>query len=501
MRYQIRNQILGIFPTIIDGINYIRKTDTINSHTVYQDILLALQTIRETLENSLSEDRLIFYKKQIVDLEETLEIKTRENKENKNTLKRLQRFKELLKNLEKSLEEEEEAKLEVLFLPYKYSMWDSLESVWKAANDDPKCDCYVMPIPYYERNNEGRLAEFHYEGRDFVSNGISIVSYKEYDVVKRKPDIIYFHNPYDGENLVTSVSPEFYSDNLKRYTDMLVYVPYFISGPYENAEQSASYCLNSGVLNAKKVIVQSEILKDVYIKNGVDGGKIVVLGSPKIDAVLKRDKDVILPLEWKEKIEGKKVVLLNNSIGNLLSTTNYYMEDLKNNIETILDNENIILIWRPHPLLEATIKSMRGELHEKFIELKKTFINSKNGILDESADGSRAFAVSDGMISDYSSLIQSYIMSGKPILIMGLSRKLKRKSLLSSDIFSCYFNEEINISSFLKMIIDNNDPEKGQRINDFEKSIVNTDGSCGLKVHTHIVDQMKGVLNFNLENK
>ena len=37
---------------------------------------------------------------------------------------------------------------EVVFLPYKAAMWDSMESVWTAANDDPNCTCYVIPIPF-----------------------------------------------------------------------------------------------------------------------------------------------------------------------------------------------------------------------------------------------------------------------------------------------------------------------------------------------------------------
>ena len=42
--------------------------------------------------------------------------------------------------------------MEAIFLPYKASMWDSLESVWKAADADPECDAYVIPIPYYDKN-------------------------------------------------------------------------------------------------------------------------------------------------------------------------------------------------------------------------------------------------------------------------------------------------------------------------------------------------------------
>ena len=39
-------------------------------------------------------------------------------------------------------------KLEILFLPYQVSMWDSLESVWMAAKERGDLDCYVVPIPY-----------------------------------------------------------------------------------------------------------------------------------------------------------------------------------------------------------------------------------------------------------------------------------------------------------------------------------------------------------------
>ena len=46
-------------------------------------------------------------------------------------------------------------------------MWDSLESVWRAADEDPECDAYVVPIPYFERNAQGELAAGHYEGNQF----------------------------------------------------------------------------------------------------------------------------------------------------------------------------------------------------------------------------------------------------------------------------------------------------------------------------------------------
>ena len=43
----------------------------------------------------------------------------------------------------------------IFFLPYKASMWDSLESVWKAAVEDKEhCEAYVVPIPYYDIDSD-----------------------------------------------------------------------------------------------------------------------------------------------------------------------------------------------------------------------------------------------------------------------------------------------------------------------------------------------------------
>ena len=51
--------------------------------------------------------------------------------------------------------------------------------------------------------------------------------YGDYDFESRRPDMIFFHNPYDQFNNMTSVHPFFYSKNLKSFTDMLVYIPYY----------------------------------------------------------------------------------------------------------------------------------------------------------------------------------------------------------------------------------------------------------------------------------
>ena len=126
------------------------------------------------------------------------------------------------------IEQIPEDKIEMVFFPYKASMWDSLESVWRAAAEDPECDAYVVPIPYFERNQQGELAVMHYEGDQFPDD-VPVVHYMDYNLVERKPDVAFIHNPYDQYNHVTSVHPAYYVRELKKYVRKVAYIPYFVS--------------------------------------------------------------------------------------------------------------------------------------------------------------------------------------------------------------------------------------------------------------------------------
>ena len=148
------------------------------------------------------------------------------------------RLYQALRKVEYSVREDIKVRREAVFLPYKASMWDSLESVWQAANEDPECDAYVIPIPYYDKNPDGSFREMHYEG-GLYPDYVPITRYDAYDFETRKPDLIFIHNPYDECNYVTSVHPYFYSKNLKRFTEKLVYIPYFILSEIDPDNQQA----------------------------------------------------------------------------------------------------------------------------------------------------------------------------------------------------------------------------------------------------------------------
>ena len=63
--------------------------------------------------------------------------------------KLLKKYEELTVRLEKL-----SVKKTALFLPYKFSMWDSLESIYFAVKEDSEWEAVVMPIPYIEREKD-----------------------------------------------------------------------------------------------------------------------------------------------------------------------------------------------------------------------------------------------------------------------------------------------------------------------------------------------------------
>lgn len=343
-----------------------------------------------------------------------------------------------LRKVEYSVREDIKVRKEAVFLPYKASMWDSLESVWQAADEDPECDAYVIPIPYYDKNTDGSFREMHYEG-DQYPDYVPITKYDAYDFETRKPDLIFIHNPYDDCNYVTSVHPFFYSKNLKKFTEKLVYIPYFVLSEVDPDNQQAvegieHFCTVPAVVNADKVIVQSEDMKKVYVnvltkETGENTrpyweGKILGLGSPKLDKVLNAaDAGCSVPEEWKRivlKEDGsrKKIILYNTSVTALLKQEDKMLRKMESVFRTFKDNwEDVALLWRPHPLIQATIESMRPQLWLDYQKIVEQFRSEGWGIYDDSAELDRAIALSDAYYGDGSSLVQLCQKAGKPVML------------------------------------------------------------------------------------
>lgn len=410
-----------------------------------------------------------------------LYIKPRLDQKNK-VIKMISETKELISRIKQDIIGIIVAQIEVVFMPYKASMWDSFDSIYRAAINDPECEVYVVPIPYYEKNEKGELVKFCYEGNELPDDVIT-TPFEVYDLEKRKPDIIYIHNPFDGYNTLTMVNPQFFSQHLSKYTDMLVYVPYYVAGSSEQSRVS----LPSACNYVNKIVVQSPTLKKAYINSGIEENKLLDLGSPKIDAALKgyNSSNPYLNL-WKEIQFEQKVFLFNTGIADLLSTETWYSQ-IEQTLNYFMENPQFSLIWRPHPLTEVTLRTMRPQVKQSYAEIKLKINEFKNIFIDGSQDAYPAIQLSNALISDYSSIMLQYIATGKPVLGYLSDKMLGSDRNYFADYLGCYLTGEGDtISQFVEMVDLNQDFKKEERIDRFIRSITNPDGTSGDKIHSSI---------------
>ncbi len=352
------------------------------------------------------------------------------------------RLETLVNKIEKSVESDIAVQTLVVFLPYKASMWDSLESVWKKRSQEEGTTALVIPIPYFDRNPDGSMKALHYEADQYPKD-VPITSFEDFDFGAEHPDEIYIHNPYDDLNYVTTVHPFFYSDQLKKFTDKLIYIPYFVLAEPDLddsvvMEKLKGFALQKGVINADEVILQSEKMKEAYVmllteRFGEDTreiweNKIKGTGSPKFDKILAaKEEKAEIPQEWLKVIEKpdgshKKIVFYNTSVTSMLAAEDKYLDKIEDVLKVFKENkDDVTLLWRPHPLMESTMESMAPDMTERYKKIVADYKAEGWGIYDETPDMDRSVVISDAYYGDWSSLVQLCEKLEMPIMIQNSS--------------------------------------------------------------------------------
>lgn len=385
----------------------------------------------------------------------------------------------------------------VVFMPYKASMWDSLESVWMAADKDERCEALVVPITYYELdNNQNPIKKVN--ERNLFPKYVNAVNDEEYDLENDRPDIIYIHNPYDDTNFVTRVESRYYSWNLKKYCEKLVYIPYYkwVDGVSSTSFKSAMYyadytvqssddavrrCIEASPEYAKKLGLET-----IEIRNIMEN-KLINLGSPEVDKVVSLN-NVKLPYEWNGKVARSRVnVLYNTTLDEIFESRTF--DKVKETLAFFKENsEKAFVIWRPHPLMKQTLTSMLPNLTDEYDEIMNEFISGDYGVLDDNPSMHYAMFWSD-MYYGYktSSMTELYKYTGKIVLedAPKLTKFVSKRSagnILNELKESNVVSEPVCSLENIVDIIDGNDELKYGKHLDLENS--------GSKINNYMLEKL-----------
>jgi len=283
---------------------------------------------------------------------------------------------------------------------------------------------------------------------------------------------------------------------IKNYTDCLVYSPYFTFGSYTPEKSDFQY-VAPGIINADRVIVQSEKVKRIFCTYGYEDTKFIVSGSPKVDAIVNlNENNLYIPKEWKEKLCDKKVFLLNThysyfpaSFSNKTKSGNYGVRFHNEILEAIVDKKDVGLIWRPHPLLKNMITDRFPECLEYIQYFEKTLLESSNCVIDNLEDYRPAFCYSDALISTWSSLINEYMVLGKPVMIFQtqLSEEARVRAPIDRGInYFRFGSNSISFDEFVEMVKAGEDPLYERRMEMIKQAFVNMNGNAGYNAYMNI---------------
>jgi hypothetical protein len=377
----------------------------------------------------------------------------------------------------------------VVFMPYHASMWDCFHSIWAAADADPRVEAIVVPIPYADRMPNGDSGDWHLHLTDLPPE-VPVTPFAEFDLKATHPDVIYLHNPYDANNRVTTVAPQFYSTALRPHTELLVYVPYYVSGtpPGKHLYQSPSFELFD------KVIVQSEELDQAVIETWTSN-KVVPLGSPKFDYV--RTPGSAVPAEWTTQADGRTVLLQLTSLGTLLNGPGEVVRKLNEVLDLVETSEDLILWWRPHPLERATITSMVPQVAAVYAAYHDRATRSDRVIVDTSFDLQRAIHNADAYFGHWSSVTELFGFTGKPMVIQdvrvptNVPRPEGRQDEGPNAALTAYarpewFVYEGAINHLRRMLSVGGGQVPGQQEH-FASLTAHSDGTAGRHIHEYVI--------------
>ena len=419
MRKYIKRQMFELLDTMSEAVEMLPEAARDNASqftNLLADQQEAAMAVGQQIEDSEGEGT-----KAVQLLEQYCELLWEMSQQPENPEKTdIDRLDQVLGQVKQEIQELPE-QFDVVFMPYKASMWDCMESVWQAACDDPGCYPFVVPIPYFDLK-DGKIVKKNYEGNQFPPY-VPITSYEGFPLEEIHPSAIFIHNPYDEYNIVTRVAPEYFSAELKKVTDRLVYIPYYVTGDavFVTHRYKPSY------ENMDFIVTQCEKMIDSYDSN-LPRKKFLPFGSPIADRILRLEKEKpAIPEEWKRQLKngkdfgGDRTVMLNTSISLFMKQRDRFLDKIEYLMNLAKHVEGVTLVWRPHPLLHTTAQTMGLKYAARLAGLEDKFRREKIGVLDHTLDVGETVALCDAYLGETaSSMIHMFGIARKPRFYINL---------------------------------------------------------------------------------
>ena len=318
-------------------------------------------------------------------------------------------------------------KKQALFLPCKAEWWDTMSGAWEAVCQKSDWEVLVMPLPYFEKDMEDESIENHYHC-DCFPEEVPVISYEDYDIEKKHPDEIIIQFPYDDSNDSIRIPDAYYSKNLIKNTDKLIYIPCFDMDDPKTETDKASEIIKyfieqPGVLYADEIRLKSQMMKQLYLNALMNmvGEDTRDYWDEKIIVCEQKNKTVKdtedFPEEWKKVIGERKTLLYQIHLPFLLEHRLKAIKKIKDTFNIIEGGNGIACIFSPHESLKEI--EMDLELSREYAEILTLVKKKNNFILDLQGEAEKYLTSYAGYYGNEGWLAHRCVQAGVPVMIMG----------------------------------------------------------------------------------
>jgi len=383
-----------------------------------------------------------------------------------------------------------ESKLKVVFLTQETYCWPSFESVYRACDQDERYTAQLVYIPFSHPNVDETIDYFTVYKEKM---GLPIARHNEYSISEESPDVAFIAKPYD------LIPMQYHIDEVEKAVGRSIYVSYGL----EITSYYSEYLFGTALHNkAWRFIVYGDMVRQLALKySKCEGRNIVAWGHPRADCYISfKEKRDSIPPEWKERIAGRKTVLWNSH--QTVKPNEGYGTFFKWKDELLsffYNNRNVFLLWRPHPFMSRVIINDGYMTEAELKELESELISWGNVIIDKSNDYLDAVYASDAIITDGTSFCLEYLYSGNPLLLTykplydDKTGESLESLLFEDDIFKGEYValEQNDVTSFLEMVMKNEDPKKNERMELTRKLFTNNPEGNGEHIKNRIYDEIR----------
>ena len=233
-----------------------------------------------------------------------------------------------------------------------------------------------------------------------------------YDLKGQKPDYVFVQRPYDN------YLPEEYSiENMKNFTK-ICYIPYGYSLlKIRDVGLPESFLLNLYYFFSDTPN-EYEYAKGVYEKNNsTNYNHAINVGYPSLNDEIKRIENDYSAFNKIKKKKSLRIIWTPRwTTDKKLGETTFF--DFKDDIINYFQKkDDMQLVFRPHPLMFENFISTNIMKKNEVNKYLSNFKDS-NMVYDKSSNFFETFNASDVLITDISSIIVEYLVTGKPIILI-----------------------------------------------------------------------------------